>query len=98
MKFNTVAKAKLKAESILGIFFLMCLLSGCVSYVSQAGNSEQCNKVQDPVNKAEKEYNDAIQELNKNPKDENASKNVAAKTKNLGDLQENASQVCNRVK
>ena len=98
MKFATVAKAPKKAETIVGFFFLMCLLNGCVSADTQAGQTSQCNKAQEAVNQAEKEFNASLQEFANKPQDGNTSISVATKTPNLGTLQENAFNVCYRVK
>lgn len=98
MKFAPVAKAKKKTESIVGIFFLMFLLSGCVSYVSDAGQASKCNKAQEAVDRAQKEFDAAIVELANKPQDETTSKSVATKTPNLGGLEENAYDMCYRVK
>jgi hypothetical protein len=98
MKFAPVAKAKKKAESIVGIFFLMFLSSGCVSYVSDGGQISKCNQAQQAVDRAQKQFDAAIVELASKPKDEATSKSVASTTPNLGTLEEDAYDLCYRVK
>ncbi len=98
MKFATVANAKKKAESIVGIFFLMFLSSGCVTYASDVGQTSKCNQAQQAVERAQKEFDAAILELDSKPKDERTSKSVASTTPNLGTLEEKAYDLCYRVK
>src|ERR687885_100901 len=95
MKLTAVATAHKKAKPILGIFFLMFLLSGCVTQVSYKAQTLKCNQAEEAVNQAQKEYDAATEELDKKPKDANIKKNLPLKMQTLQEVQEKAFLMCN---
>ncbi len=95
MKLTAVATAKKKLKPTLGIFFLMFLLSGCVTPVGYKAQTLKCSEAEEAVNQAEKEYDAATAQLTKKPKDADIKTNFSGKMKNLQEAQQKAFLVCN---
>ncbi len=96
MKF-IVTSAK-KVKSTYGIVFLMLFLGGCVTPVGQVGVITKCRQAEVAVDAAQKQYDEAIQNLANKPKDEKIKNTVPAKAQSLLETEEKAYQACNRIK
>jgi hypothetical protein len=97
MKFIVVASAK-KVKSTFGIVFLMFFLGGCVTPSGQVGVITKCRQAEVAVDAAQKQYDEAIQNFAKKPKDEKIKNTVPLKAQSLLETEEKAYQACNRVK
>lgn len=97
MKFTDIVQAKKKVKSILGIGFLVFFLNGCVTTVSQAGNTVKCRQAEEAVNLAQKQYDDAFEGFANKPTDESTKKSVPATVQSLQETQEKAFEMCNSV-
>lgn len=93
----TVVQAN-KFKSSLGCVILFFALTGCANGVGQVGVMTKCRQAEVAVDAAQKEYSDAVLNLQKNPTDLQAKKAIPAKTQNLQDAEEKAFEMCNRVK
>lgn len=86
-----------KFKSSLAVVLLFSLV-GCGTGIGQVGVMTKCRQAEVAVDAAQKEYDQAILNLEKNPKDQEAKNAVSTKAKNLGEIEENAYKVCNRIK
>jgi hypothetical protein len=96
MKFTAVAKANKKAESIVGILFLIVLSSGCGVRVEQKTTFHQCRRAEQAVARTQQDTNNAIQKLAKG-KQEKTTKNSSPDLESLQNAEEKAFEVCNDV-
>jgi PBP1b-binding outer membrane lipoprotein LpoB len=94
MKSTVVVKAKKKVELIIGILFLIFFLGGCVVPSERGGNTRKCREAEAAVKKAQKQYDDANQNLANASKDPNASNNISTAMKTLEEAEEIAFKMC----
>lgn len=97
MKVTAVARAK-KVPSSVGFVFLLFFLGGCANSAGQVGVMTKCRQAEVTVNAAQKQYDEATQNFAKNPKDERLRSILASKVQSLLETEENAYQMCNRVR
>ncbi len=97
MKFAVIAKTKKKAESIVGILFLIFLSYGCNARITQTGHNLNCSKAETAVNQAQQQYDVASQVLGKQPTDVKSKRNVAQKATTLEAAQQDAFEKCQPV-
>lgn len=94
---NVTAPAKNFTSSI-AIVFLLFFLSSCADGVGQVGIMTKCRQAEIAVDAAQKQYEQAMLELGKNPTNEKIKKAVPAKAESLLETEEQAYQMCNRLK
>ena len=58
----------------------------------------KCRQAEVAVDAAQKEYSEAVLNLEKKPTDQQAKNALITKAKNLGETEEKAFEMCNRVK
>jgi hypothetical protein len=93
----TIVQAN-KFKSSVGFVVLLCSLAGCANGVGQVGVMTKCRQAEVAVDAAQKEYQQAVLNLEKKPTDLEAKKAVPVKAQNLEDTEEKAFEMCNRVK
>jgi hypothetical protein len=76
---------------MLGSAFLLVLMNGCVKPTKMA---QTCGQIEDAIEVAQKQYDEAVEVLSQQ-EDESTTKNTALKIQNLGELQEQAFDICN---
>lgn len=94
---NVTIQAK-KFKSSVAVVFLLFFLSSCADGVGQVGVMTKCRQAEVAVDAAQKQYDQAMSELGKNPTDERIKNAVPIKTQNLLETEEKAYQMCNRLK
>lgn len=95
MKVTIVQTNKFKLSFAVVLLFS---LAGCGNAVGQVGVMTKCRQAEVSVDTAQKEYQQAILNLEKKPTDQQAKNAVSTKAKELGENEENAFKMCNRIK
>ncbi|MGB5961594.1 MAG: hypothetical protein WBG73_13090 [Coleofasciculaceae cyanobacterium] len=93
----TIVQAN-KFKSSFAVVVLLFSVAGCGNGVGQVGVMTRCRQAEVAVDAAQKEYDQAILNLENKPTDQEAKNAVITKAKELGDSEENAFQMCNRIK
>ncbi len=96
MTFTDSVKSKKTAQLIFGLVVLMILLSSCVTVRDRTAYVLKCQDAEKAISKAEKEFNEAAQELVQGNKDEKMLSSISKKMQTLAEAQESAFQFCNR--
>jgi hypothetical protein len=94
MKLSAIAKVKKKAESIVGILFLIVLCYGCGIRIDRTASTQKCNQAEGVVAQAEQKTDKSIQVLAKG-KNEKTVKSNYQNLQTLQDAQEKAFDLCN---
>ncbi|MEW6494560.1 MAG: hypothetical protein AB1589_18885 [Cyanobacteriota bacterium] len=100
MKFTGVFKTHKKVGFIGSIVLLLFFLSGCFNPLrfaplSQSGYFQKCREAEKVVSQAEKEYDEAKQEIINGNQDKNTLQNFSEKRQKLQEAQEKALRECN---
>ncbi|MEO8891006.1 MAG: hypothetical protein ABI417_05630 [Coleofasciculaceae cyanobacterium] len=95
MKVTIVQANKFKLSFAVVLLFS---LAGCVDGLGQVGVMTKCRQAEVAVDVAQKEYEQSILNLAKKPTDQQTKNAVTTKTKDLGETEENAFKMCNRIK
>ena len=93
----TVVQAN-KFKSSVGFVFLLCFLAGCTNGIGQVGVMTKCRQAEVAVDTAQKEYEEALLNFEKKPTDQQVKNLVPVKVEKLKTTQENAFEMCNRLK
>jgi hypothetical protein len=93
----TIVQAN-KFKSSVGCIVLLFSLAGCANGVGQVGVMTKCRQAEVAVDTAQQEYDQAVLNLGKKPTDQQVKNAVPTKAKNLQETEENAYQMCNRLK
>ncbi len=89
-----IVKVNKKAESIIGLCFLIVLCSGCGIRIDRTASTEKCNQAEATAAQAEERSDAAIQELAKGKTDKTVKDNYE-NLKTRQDAEEQAFEACN---